>query len=227
MPDNYNKKISVWLTPLADNESELAGFSPLAYDVQILQPEATVGDYLQALVDFQAETLADCKGCDGCCHERAPLTIADWQLSQNQGAADDAAWVDWLQKWAELHFYGQAIDLTLPRTPDGACRFLDEQQKCCTVHTQRSFTCRTHCCLPKTERAEALRAALINAGEDELVRRLLQIPPAAGQPWSDRLAGCKLEDYAPNAFSGLSSADWAQARLQDLLENELWLELLR
>jgi len=228
-----NQKLRVWLTRQEDAElAELFGSAPLAYDVQILQPEATVGDYLQALQEFQARTLADCKGCDGCCHERAPLTIADWQLAQPAGQNEpgqtpgltDEALAAWLLKWGELHFYGQAIDLTLPRTPAGACRFLDERQKCCAVHPQRSFTCRTHCCLPKTERAEALRAALINAGEDELVRRLLQIAPDK-RPWADRLAGCRLEDYAPNAFSALPPADWPKARLQALLDAELWREL--
>lgn len=227
-----NNNIRIWLTPLSAADNDLAdifGAPPLAYDVQILNSQATVGDYLQALEEFQAQTLADCKGCDGCCHERAPLTIADWQLSrppenQNLSEPADADLAAWLQEWAELHFFGQAIDLRLPRRPNGACRFLEQEQKCCTRHRQRSFTCRTHCCLPKTERAEALRAILINAGEDALVRRLLQMP-AEIQPWAERLAGCRPEDYAPNAFCRLPMAEWRQAKLQELLPEAEWARL--
>lgn len=220
-------KIRIWLTPQAaetDGLEDFLGTPTLAYDVEICQPQATVGDYLQALEEFQTQTLADCKGCDGCCHERAPLTIADWQLS-GEYQDDDGALAAWLESWAELHFCGPAIDLTLPRTAEGACRFLDQQQKCCTIHSQRSFTCRSHCCLPKTERAEALRAALINAGEDELVRRLLQMADNPSQPWREKLADCRLEDYSANAFSALSPADWRQACLKDLLPAELWTQL--
>ena len=66
-----------------------------------------------------------------------------------------------------------------------------------------------------------MRAALINAGEDELVRRLLQMP-AAVQPWSSQLAACKLEDYAANAFSRLPINAWRQARIKDLLDKADW-----
>ena len=49
----------------------------LAMDVRILAEEATVEDFLTALDQFAAAQLADCRGCDGCCHERAPLIAAD------------------------------------------------------------------------------------------------------------------------------------------------------
>lgn len=215
--------IRFWLAPQADAPADPIFGPALAYDLEILQPEATVGDYLQGLCDFQAEHLADCKGCDGCCHERAPLTICDWQLAQ---PGPETAFEQWLRDWAELGFCGPAIDLTLRRTAAGACRFLDAAAKCCKIHTRRSFTCRSHCCLPKTWRAEQLRGAIINAGEDELVRRLLQLPPEK-QPWAERLAECKLDDYAPNAFSALPPEQWAQAVLRDLAGPELWAELYR
>ena len=218
-----NTKIRFWLTPLPEAEADPFFGPQMAYDVEVLRPEATVGDYLTGLEEFQAATLADCKGCDGCCHERAPLTIADWQLSGQSGPLADGL-AAWLQDWAELSFWGPAADLTLRRTADGSCQFLDVGQKCCTVHPWRSFTCRSHCCLPKTERAEQLRAALINAGEDELVRQLLSLPQP---PWAERLAKCSLADYAPNAFSDLPAAEWAQAKLQDLAGPQLWAQIFR
>ena len=202
-----NNNIRIRLTPLsaADNDlTDILGTPPLAYDVQILNSQATVGDYLQALGGFQAQKLSP--------------------ENQNLSEPADADLAAWLQEWAELHFFGQAIDLRLPRRPNGACRFLEQEQKFCTRHRQRSFTCRTHCCLPKTERAEALRAILINAGEDALVRRLLQMP-AEIQPWAERLANCRPDDYAPNAFCRLPMAEWRQAKLQELLPEAEWARL--
>lgn len=217
------EQIRFWLTPVPEAEAAPFLGPQMAYDLAVLQPEATVGDYLTGLAEFQAATLADCKGCDGCCHERAPLTIADWQLSGHSGEPAGGL-AEWLLDWAELSFCGPAVDLTLRRSENGSCQFLDEKQKCCTIHPWRSFTCRSHCCLPKTERAEALRGVLINAGEDELVRQLLSLPQP---PWADRLAECSLADYAPNAFSNLPAADWAQAKLQDLAGPELWAKIFQ
>ena len=69
MPEKLeNQNIRIYLTPLqsADNDifADILGAQTLAYDVQILTPQASVGDYLQAIEDFQEQTLADCKGCD-------------------------------------------------------------------------------------------------------------------------------------------------------------------
>lgn len=199
------------------------------YDAQVISPAATVGDYLDAVEAFQARTLADCYGCDGCCHERVPLTIADFCFSeyyQNGGRS----LAEWLAKTnAELAFFGEAADLQLSRKPDGACAFLNEDAQCCAKHQFRTFACRSHCCLPKSERAEALRAAIINTAEDELLRRLLAELSAAGQadflPGEKRLAAVNAADYAENAFSALPAADWRGAKLAEIVEPELWRQL--
>lgn len=203
-----NRGVKVWLCPLDEYT--------LAYDVQVLADDATVGEYMDALDEFQAATLADCYGCDGCCHERVPLTWPDYFLAGQPG---DPA--DWLSEVGALDFWGEAVDLTLRRKPNGACHLLDEDAKCCSAHQVRTFTCHTHCCLPKTDRAEALRAAVINAGEDELVRRMLA---GAVRPWADRLAGVDAADYAPNGFTN-AGADWRSARLAELVEPELWAQI--
>ena len=187
-----------------------------AYDVQVLADDATVGEYMDALDEFQAVTLADCYGCDGCCHERVPLTWADYFLAGQPGSL-----ADWLSGVGALDFWGEAVDLTLRRKENGACHLLDEDAKCCSAHQVRTFTCRTHCCLPKTDRAEALRAAVINAGEDELVRRMLAEDV---RPWADRLAGVNAADYAANGFSS-AGEDWRSALLVDLVDAGLWDEL--
>lgn len=215
-----NNSVNVFLTEF---EGGIFG-----YDVQVTTADATVGDYLTALEDFQARTLADCKGCDGCCHERAPLTLADFYYSEyyQQGGREIAAW---LSEMANLQFFGAAADLTIRRTADGACHLLDAVQKCCAKHQFRTFTCRSHCCLPKSERAEALRAAIINAGEDELLRRLLAELSATGAkdflPGETRLAGVNAADYAPNGFSHLPGERWREAKLAKLVDTALWQEL--
>ena len=56
------------------------------------------------------------------------------------------------------------------------------------------------------------------------MRQLLSLPQP---PWADRLAECSLADYAPNAFSNLPAADWAQAKLQDLAGPELWTKIFQ
>ncbi len=207
--------------------AEFAG-GIFGYDVQVTAANATVGEYLAALEDFQARTLADCKGCDGCCHERAPLTLADFYYSEyyQQGGRKIAAW---LAEVADLQFFGAAADLTIRRTADGACSFLDAAQKCCAKHQFRTFTCRSHCCLPKSERAEALRAAVINAGEDELLRRLLAELSETGAadflPGGARLAAVNTADYAPNGFSHLPGERWREAKLAELVDTALWREL--
>ncbi len=221
MPNSAKASVRVFLTEFADG---LFG-----YDVQVLDENATVGAYLAALEDFQAQTLADCRGCDGCCHERAPLTLADFYYSAYYQRGGQKL-AEWLAETADLQFFGPAADLTIARTPDGDCKFLDTAAKCCADHAHRTFTCRSHCCLPKSERAEALRAAIINAGEDELLRRLLAELAAAGQedflPGQARLARVKAADYAPNAFSALPGERWAEAKLAALVDAALWRELL-
>lgn len=199
------------------------------YDLQICSPLATVGDYLDAVEHFQAQTMADCYGCDGCCHERVPLTLADFYFSAyHQGGGQSVA--AWLAEIAAVPvFFGKALDLQLPRLANGACAFLNQQAKCCAAHNHRTFACRSHCCLPKSERAEALRAAIINTAEDELIRRLLaelaQNNAEDFLPNGRRLAGVSAADYAANAFSSLPAEAWRQAQLKQLVGAELWQQL--
>lgn len=200
------------------------------YDLQILDESATVGDYLAAVEAFQAKTMADCFGCDGCCHERVPLMLCDFYYSRYfaEGGRSLAQWLE--RSGARLEFCGEAVDLQLARKPNGACFYLDEEQKCCAAHMYRTFACRSHCCLVKSERAEAIRALIINSGEDELVRRLLQELSAEQKPdflpEQNRLQNVLPEDYLPNGFTPLAGEDWRKAKLADFADSELWAELL-
>lgn len=200
------------------------------YDLQVLDETATVGDYLAAVEEFQAATMADCYGCDGCCHERVPLMLCDFYFSAyyEQGGKSLAEWLK--NTDARLEFFGEAVDLQLSRKANGACFWLNEAEKCCRAHQFRTFACRSHCCLTKSDRAEALRAVIINSGEDELVRRLLaEFAESNTQdflPNEARFAAVQADDYLPNGFSPLNGEDWREAGLRDFADDELWADLL-
>ena len=199
-----------------------AGFG---YDVEILSETATVGDYVAALDAFQSSTMADCRGCDGCCHERVPLTYADYFLGrgylaqQQQTQPEAISLAAWLQAVATPQRLGEALDLVLNRQENGACQFLRIDQKECCCHPYRTLACRTHCCLPKSPRALDLRSAIINAGEDELCWQLLTLPEP---PWPQLLQGACAADYQDNGFHPYTGADWQQVPLHSLVENSLW-----
>lgn len=200
------------------------------YDLQVLDENATVGDYLNAVEEFQSKTMADCYGCDGCCHERVPLMLCDFYFSEYYEAGGQKL-SEWLcQTNARLEFFGEAVDLQLARRPNGSCARLNEEAKCCATHKYRTFACRSHCCLPKSDRAEALRAVIINSGEDELIRCLLAEIRGEGKqdflPNEERLAQVLAEDYAENGFSKMAGEDWRDALLRNFADENLWRDLL-
>ena len=47
-----------------------------AYDVRLLDENATVGDYIRLLDEFLDEKVAPCLGCDLCCSQRIPVIAA-------------------------------------------------------------------------------------------------------------------------------------------------------
>ena len=49
----------------------------VGYDIEITHINATIQDYLDGLNHFQENYVESCKGCDGCCYERIPLTSID------------------------------------------------------------------------------------------------------------------------------------------------------
>lgn len=217
-----SEKIRVFLAEFDDGQ--------FGYDLQVLDEAATVGDYLDAVEAFQAATMADCYGCDGCCHERVPLMLCDFYFSAYY-ADGGSSLAEWLRATgARLQFFGPAVDLQLKRKANGACALLDENKKCCAAHKFRTFACRSHCCLTKSDRAEALRAVIINSGEDELVRRLLaELATRDMQdflPGEARFADVDAADYLPNGFSNLPGESWRDARLADFVDAEQWADLL-
>ena len=199
------------------------GGTVLGYDIQILNREATVNDYLDALAAFCGAILVDCRGCDGCCHERAPMTAidAEWLVALLPAGKPRYPY------HAVVSAFGQcivgpdgAVDIILNRR-QGACVFLHPTGKFCRIHSRRPFVCRSHFCLPHSERAEALRGAVVNAGEDSLVRLLLEEESRGAPPI---LSGVQARDYPLNATWEKHS--YAKIRLQEICNPLLWQELL-
>ena len=52
------------------------------------------------------------------------------------------------------------------------CALWDRKAGLCSVYASRPLICRTHICAPLSWRAAEVRAQIVNAGEDELVRML-------------------------------------------------------
>lgn len=197
------------------------GMESLAYDLKIRDASANLNDYVQALSHFAAAHMEDCKGCDGCCHERAPLISSDIPaLTKLLPQASQFPFHEVIESFCELKLSADGcVDITL-RRPKGDCIFLDQGEKFCKEHASRPFVCRSHFCLPQSARAQELRTQIVNAGEDELVRLLLS-EEKQGAPLF--LNGIKGEDYPPSSISGKDA--YTQILLKNICSQALWLEL--
>jgi len=217
-----DKKITAFLIKFSDNLlGEICGC-----DIQVLSPLATAEDMLQALDDFAAEYLADCRGCDGCCRERAPLTCLD--MDKLIPLVEESPWPihSVCKAYANLDISKAGVtDITWKRGEDNACLNLDQINKQCKIWANRAFVCRSHFCLPRSQRLSQLREELVNAGENELTRLLLLeeesgAPPLNGRPLAEQV---NPQDYASGPLMGCRSA--SQVYLQKVLSPELWQEL--
>ena len=143
-----------------------------AYDVRLLDEEATVADYIRLLYAFLDEKVAPCLGCDLCCSQRIPLTLPDIYTYAGKEKDSIAAF---LEEKAEIRRDGRAVDIKLAQREDGSCVFLDREGHRCADHPHRSLVCHTYICLPQTARARDLREELINGGEDALAAALFDL----------------------------------------------------
>lgn len=202
------------------------------YDLEIISEEATVQDYIDALNLFQENYVASCKGCDNCCWERIPLTFPDViKYLENQEIKkmlpqDLPPLTGFLYRFCHIFGEGPVLDISLNQKDNHACIFLDQEEKICCFHQARSLVCQTFVCLPHSERAEELRSSLLNAGEDELVRRYLLEAQETNIPIKiDEVknAAPKLEDYPSKTFS--DKTHYSQVRIKEVLSEKAW-ELL-
>lgn len=202
--------------------NQLLGDEVFGYDIRILDAKATVADYLDALLEFADKYLTDCRGCDGCCHERAPLISTDLDLLSDILTTTAYPAHDILKSFCGLSANADgAMDITLDRDKSGNCRFLDTGHKTCKQHHSRPFVCRSFFCLTKSFRAEALRNAIINAGEDELIRML----------WREEKNGAPhilkdnfdIEDYPETGFAGKKHI--GEVLIREVISPQLWEEI--
>ncbi|WP_170157690.1 YkgJ family cysteine cluster protein [Thermodesulfitimonas autotrophica] len=197
------------------------------YDLVITAKRATVQDYLDALnraftglelTRVRRPEVRACRGCDRCCAERAPLTIIDsFLLSRVTGCSSLS---EFLSRYGYVAVTGPVVDITLRRLDDGYCIFLDRQARTCRVYPVRPFVCQTFFCCPATGRALAVREAVVNSGEDELVRRWLKTRRVVH--YADR-PHVNPRDWLKNPFTGRWRYD--AVRLRALLPGRLWREL--
>lgn len=223
-----NKKIKV--TPI-----KLKSYT--GYDLQVLDEEATVQDYLDSLDELflghdlsrARNQVATCEGCPKCCNERIPLTSIDLNLmlehfNLGKSGQNKLALVDFIIRFAYVTVEGPAVDITL-RRPLENCIHLNDLGKC-SKYLYRPLVCRTFFCCPSTKRAELLREFIVNTGEDELIRLwLTQIINDNNNLTIDEAYDAEpdLDDWPENPFSG--KEQYNEIKLKDLCPANLWSQL--
>ncbi|RYD02018.1 hypothetical protein N752_26560 [Desulforamulus aquiferis] len=128
------------------------------YDLEILDPSATVQDYLDALNNFIDTNMSSpCRGCDECCWERIPLTSVDVfkyieTSSKELKLGSENLLLEFLKKYCYIYVEGRVVDISLGFTLEGACSFLNQTQKICSNYLARSLVCQSFVCLESSER---------------------------------------------------------------------------
>jgi Fe-S-cluster containining protein len=197
------------------------------YDVQILETDATVKDYLDSLNQFQEDKVAPCLGCSGCCWERAPLTAPDiFQFGNHlfAGRSTDQPIRRFLEAYGLVYAEEGVVDIIIRRDSDNACIFLDKVQQCCKQHSIRSFVCQSYICLPTSQRAAALREQIVNAGENELIR-LYSLEFSGETPHIDEGKGAvEWSAYIGKGFTNKTAFD--QVLIREVVDEALFQRLL-
>ncbi|WP_027717674.1 YkgJ family cysteine cluster protein [Desulfovirgula thermocuniculi] len=210
------------------------------YDLEVLAPEATVQDYLEAVNRFIAEEYGGrlCSGgpgrpCTACCWERVPLTYPDVaaylaeESIREQLAGAPSPLLAFLERFAHVVVDGPVVDVSLARKHDGSCLFLDAGRGRCALYARRPLVCQTYLCRRPSRRAARVRSRVVNAGMDELVRRMLLESRRLGRlpvMHESRRPCPRPEDYDPGPFRGRER--FGEVLLRDLLPPGLWRDLI-
>lgn len=221
---NMDKKINVFLIHFHD---PYLG-DTLGCDIEVHDPGATVADLMDALDFFAQQNLEDCKGCDGCCRERAPLIAADIRRLSALLPTSPYPAHQVCEAFADLTIKKGVSDIVFKRhKKTNACMHLDPATRCCRIWPQRAFVCRSHFCLPRSDKIERLRQDIVNAGINELTRLLLAEEANGAAPLGRRPLAKQLSaaDYEENLQKGLT--DYNEIRLKDTVSADLWQELYK
>lgn len=192
------------------------------FDIEILDPEATAGDFEKECQDLFSEDHVlrkysdSCIGCSLCCTERIPVTKID--LIRIVAGDRDPQSVDEqeIKRLAgdivTVTKVGSCIDVTMNVDEWGICRFWLKEMGICSIYRFRPFACRTYICAPVSRRFEELRTQIINQGQDGLVSFI------CGDEEIDDVYKCK------NAFTDAKSYD--EIRIKNICTKRLWRMLL-
>ncbi len=201
----------------------------LGADILITSEQATAEDYCQAFDEYilsgeyyrQRSAVLSCEGCDICCQERIPLTALDVLGRQE---LPELGLSGFFQRYTYITVSGRVVDIALARNSAGKCIFLDPHTRKCRSYAERPLVCRTYLCTYFSPRLKKLREALVNSGEDELVRlwaaggkKQGYIIHEADEP------DVHVSDWRANSWTGKTS--YSQIKLQEIVTPALWEEL--
>ncbi len=202
----------------------------LGIDVQIIDDEATVQDYYQALDEYilsgtfirTRANANSCEGCPICCQERIPLTSID-VLTLKKAMAPEQSLNKFLSRYGYVSVEGPVVDIALGRDEAERCLLLDPVIGKCRNYQARPLVCHTYICTILSPRARKLREALINSGMDELVRLMLAEGQGKFPVHEAYEPAVNCEDWPENAWSGVE--EYSRLKLKDILPDKLWSEL--
>lgn len=202
------KNINVTVFPVTFRNGQIG------CQMNIHNDQATIADFLAAMDYFASTYLADCYGCDGCCHERAPLTSIDiLKLAKIVDSSDYPAH-QVIKSFGDIYVDNNGIvDITLRRTKNGSCNLLCQTDKFCLAHDQRPFVCQSHFCIARSDEIEQLRQTIVNHGENELVRLLAAEEVKGAPPIIGNLID--LADYPPTPLCLAQS--WQDVLLKHII----------
>lgn len=149
------------------------------FDIEILDPEATAGEFEEECRDLFSEDHIirkysdSCIGCSICCSERIPITTIDLIRiaagDRNPQSVDEMDIKKLADDIVTVTRFGSCIDVTMKVDEWGICRFWVKDKGICSIYRYRPFACRTYICAPVSRRFEELRTQIINQGQDGLV----------------------------------------------------------
>lgn len=203
------------------------------YQIIIKSKDASVEDYLQAINTFIDQNkyfrtrndVENCEGCKFCCNERIPITNIDIIKMKDHSIITYEGLKDIIKNWCHVYLDGPVVDITLARKKNKNCIFLDEESYRCKIYTNRSLVCQTFICCPVDEPSGSLRDAIVNMGEDQLVRDWL-LSHRNGEMMHIDDANepeISLEDWHNNCFA--NKTNYNDVLIRDIIDNELWNKL--
>lgn len=203
------------------------------YKIRIKSQDATVADYIDAINDFinnngyyrSRNEVDNCEGCRFCCNERIPLTNIDISNLKNHELITEDDLKEIIKSYNYVYLDGPVVDISLARNKKGNCIFLDENSYRCKIYFNRSLVCQTFICCPVDENSKQLREAIVNMGEDQLVRDWL-ISHSKGEMMHIDDANAPeitLADWNNNCF--YNKNNYGDILIKDIINEELWKKL--